>query len=271
MIEALVLGTIQGIAEWLPISSDGMVVLAKQYLFNDTSSIADLLKFALLLHAGTLVAATVYFRRDVIQILKGLIWWKQADDEMHSLIRFLFFSTATTGVVGYAMLTLLEDPMVWRILEWWEAGRVLTALTGIALLATAFFQWKAGRHGAGKREARDLTMADALTLGLAQGFTVLPGLSRSGTTVSLLLLRGVADTSALRVSFLMSIPVVFAANIAINYEYFLALTPETVIGIGAALAWGFATIYWLMGLASKVNFTKFVLFFAVVTLVAAFV
>jgi len=264
MIEALVLGTIQGIAEWLPISSDGMIVLAKQYLFGDETSIADLLKFALLLHAGTLIAAIVYFRKDVAAILKGIIVWKQADSETRSIIRFLFLSTAMTGIIGLFFLLLLEKMTIGE-----APGRVLTAMTGVALLVTAWFQIRAKRHGAGKRDARDLSVADALTLGVAQGFTVLPGLSRSGTTVSLLLLRGVADTTALRVSFLMSIPVVLAANIAINYEYFLNLTPETFAGIGAALVWGFLTIGWLMKVASKVNFTKFIIFFGVLTLIAA--
>lgn len=264
MLEAFILGTIQGIAEWLPLSSDGMIVLAKQNLFGDKESIADLLKFALLLHAGTLVAAVIYFRKDVVEILKGVVWWKKADDEMRSLIRFLFFSTATTGAVGLFFLLLLEKMTIGD-----TPGRVLTAMTGVALLVTAWFQWRAKRHGAGKREVRNLTMVDALTLGAAQGFTVLPGLSRSGTTVSLLLLRGVADSVALRVSFLMSIPVVLAANIALNYEYFLSPTIETGIGIGAALVWGLLTIRLLMNFASRVNFVKFVLFFAFLTLAAA--
>lgn len=264
MVEALMLGTIQGIAEWLPISSDGMIVLAKQYLFQSEEGAADLLKFALLLHAGTLVAATVYFRKDVVAILKGLVWWKDADTETRSLIRFLFLSTLVTGAIGLFFLLLLEKMTIGE-----TPGRILTALTGVALLVTAYFQWKAKRHGAGMREVRDLTIRDALTLGIAQGFTVLPGLSRSGTTVSLLLLRGVADTTALRASFLMSIPVVLFANIALNYKYFLELTPETIAGIGAAMVWGFVTIKWLMDLAGKVNFTKFVVFFGILALLAA--
>lgn len=264
MIEALVLGTIQGIAEWLPISSDGMIVLAKQYLFSSHEGVADLLKFALLLHAGTLVAAIAYFRTDVAEILRGIVWWKRADVEARSLIKFLFLSTLITGAIGLFFLLLLEKMTIGE-----TPGRILTAMTGMALLVTAYFQWKAKRHGAGKREVRDLNMRDALTLGIAQGFTVLPGLSRSGTTVSLLLLRGIADTTALRVSFLMSIPIVLAANIAVNYQYFLDLTPEIFAGIVAALVWGFLTIGWLMKIAQKVNFTKFVVLFGILALLAA--
>ncbi len=210
MIQGIVLGTIQGITEWLPVSSEGLIVLAKLQLF-DGKDIEDMIHLALFLHLGTFLAALIYFRKEVFTLLKSSFQYTRTSQEQKAMIRFLLVTTLISGIVGFILLQALihlEDSLA-------VSGKVITMLIGCLLLITAGFQLTKGESS--WKGPQDTTFTDGVILGIVQGFSVLPGLSRSGLTISALLLRKFDDTHALTLSFLMSLPVVLGANIVLNF------------------------------------------------------
>lgn len=267
MLEGIVTGTIQGIAEWLPISSDGMITLVEVYWFGK-SGIEDILLFALFLHLGTFFAALTYFRVEVLHLLTTLLTYPKSSATDKNVLHFLVVSTLISGALGFAVLLGIREFEQGIELS----GRALTAVVGVMLLVTAWLQLRK-KSAAGRRTAGEVTLVDSLILGVAQGLAVLPGLSRSGLTVSALLLRNVEDEAALRLSFLMSLPIVFLGNIVLNFEM---LHPSTITatglwGLAFSFIFGLATIHILIKFARRVNFGYFVGVFGVLMLLAAII
>ena len=110
MNEAIILGAIQGIAEWLPVSSEGMVVLARTVFF-EPASFSELIAMALWLHVGTFFAALVYFWKDVVVLVKALFGFKRSTKETKLLLQFLIISTLISGGIGFVLLKALEGVM----------------------------------------------------------------------------------------------------------------------------------------------------------------
>lgn len=299
MIEALIQGTVQGITEWLPVSSEGIIVLINNSFFGDKFSLQEDINYALFLHMGTFFAALVYFHEDVINILKGLVRYKKSDKDMQNLLLFLFFSTSISGIIGFIILVIIE-----RLDDTSVTGPVLMLVVGIALAFTGFLQWRHSgksfsiikqqkssldsikevardveniiserinpatkRQHKGGRLLQDLNIMDAMILGFVQGFTVIPGLSRSGTTISFLLIRKIDSAIALKLSFLMSLPVVLGVNIYRNYDDLLNISPELLAALLAAFLFGIITIHSLLRLAERVNFAIFVFLLSALTII----
>ncbi len=259
MLENFILGLIQGVTEWLPISSGGLIVLVKTRFFGGTGTEA-LIKEALFLHLGTFFAVLIYFREDV----KKLVKLNSLEGSTKKLFSFLLIATVITGVLGYILLqviSVLEDFVVI------DAKKIMLAI-GILLLITAYLQLRS-KNTQFKKE-KELNKKDGILLGLVQGLAVLPGLSRSGTTVATLLMRGYDDSVSLRLSFLMSLPVVLAGNIFLNFRDF-TFSIELLIGLITSFVFGLLTIDGLIRLAKKINFGYFVLIFALLSFIAAFV
>lgn len=263
MLEQLILGTIQGIAEWLPISSEGVLVLLHQRFFHYVDDIDFLIKSALFLHLGTFLAALLYFRKDVVVLAKALWRYREAEPESKKILNFLIVATLLSGVVGIAAVKLLTASYRY----FYYGSQALTAFIGLALLATAWLQLRAkGKRGV--KSFAQLKMTDGILLGFVQGLAALPGLSRSGLTISALLLKKFDDGCALKLSFLMSLPIVLAGNLVLNLKY-LAFSWEMLIGLAASFLFGLLTIDILLRLAKKMNFGYFVLFFGLLVLAAA--
>ncbi|MYE37924.1 MAG: undecaprenyl-diphosphate phosphatase [Candidatus Spechtbacteria bacterium SB0662_bin_43] len=299
MLEALIQGTIQGITEWLPVSSEGIIVLVNNSFFGDKFSLKEDINYALFLHIGTFFAALVYFHSDVINIIKGMFRFKKATDEMQSLILFLFFSTVISGIIGFIFLSVIE-----RLDDSNITGPVLMLFVGIALAITGFLQWRysgktvaikkqkpsmntikevvkdmenlvstrinptaRGTTRQGNRFLKDLTISDAIFLGIMQGLTIIPGLSRSGTTIAFLLMRNIDSATALRLSFLMSLPVVLGVNLYKNYDELLNISTEWFAALLVSFFFGIITIHSLLRLAQRVNFAIFVFMLSGLTIV----
>jgi len=260
MIQGIVLGSIQGITEWLPVSSEGVIVLVKLYLFWG-KDIEDMIHLALFLHLGTFLAALIYFRKEVLTLAKSTFQYTSTSREQKAMIRFLLVTTLISAIVGFILfqaLIHLGDSLV-------VSGKVITALIGFLLLITAGLQLT-------KRELfwkgpQDTTFTDGLILGIVQGFSILPGLSRSGLTISALLLRKFDDTHALTLSFLMSLPVVLGGNIFLNLRNPL-INETTLWGCLFAFLFGLATIHLLISISKKINLAYFVLFFGLLMIVS---
>lgn len=262
MLESIILGIIQGIAEWLPVSSEGMIFLVKTNFFNSGEGIKEIASLALFLHFGTFLAALVYFRKDVLKLIKTLFDYKDANKEDKKVFWFLVITTLLSGSLGYGLLSL-ADSLAEDNLE--NVTKMVTIGVGVLLLFTAWLQIRAKRGG-DRREA-SLNTGDSISLGLVQALAALPGLSRSGLTVSALLLKKFNEESALKLSFLMSLPIVLAGNIILNLNEFV-LTAESLLGLLFSFGFGLLTIKLLLKMAKKINFGYFVLAFGILMILA---
>lgn len=192
----MLLGAIQGVSEWLPISSKTQVIIASTYLFGLTFEQGYTL--GLFLEVGTFIAATVYFRRQVLEVLKALVGRGSQDGRM--LLKFLVIATAVTAVLGV---------MIYEVVASSVAGPALgipMIILGCVLIGDGILITLArGRH-LPTRGLSDLKNRDIVLIGLAQGIAAFPGVSRSGATVSTMLLMGVKPEDSFKLSFLALIP-----------------------------------------------------------------
>ena len=244
MIEALILGALQGVSEWLPVSSQGVVTAAGARLFSLTSG--EALAFALWLHLGTALAALAYLRREALELLREAAALPRKPSP---LLAFALASTAVSSVIGLPLLLLLDGLPAF-------GGGVAMAGVGALMLATGALQLR--RPPAATRGRDVLTLADGVAAGVAQGFAALPGLSRSGLTVAFLLARRVDRRDALALSFLIGIPASVGASAFAAMRHGSLAAPEGAAGLAAALALGLLTIRALMAVAERVRFGPFV-------------
>jgi undecaprenyl-diphosphatase len=249
-LNALIVGLVQGLLEWLPISSQGNLVLLMVSLLGVEP--AQALSLSVYLHVGSGLAALIYFRGDV-----GRIIGRDSEPD-RQMLRFLVVSTLVTGVVGLPVFILLRGASGY--------GEALLALTGVALLITGLVQRGSSRTG--DRSAGSLGSRDGLIMGLVQGFSAIPGLSRSGVTSSALLIKGLRGEEAFRVSFLMSIPASFAAALGLAIlEGAPALEPALIIALASSFASALLTIDALLRVARRVRFWGLCLILGVFALV----
>ena len=264
MLEKIILGIAQGLTEWIPISSEGIIILIKTHYFPAGESLEMMVRQALQLHFGTFLAALVYFRQDVGKLTKALFRFKGQPKETQKLFVFLCISTIISGIIGLLLLKLFSAFTSQSNMQ----ERVITLAVGFFLLGTAFLELRAKKGG--YRSIEDIKLSDSLLLGVVQGLACLPGLSRSGLTVSVLLLRKFDKTYALKLSFLMSLPIVLAGNIFLNCSTF-DWPLEAFVGIFSAFLFGLATIHLLLKIAENINFGYFVLLFGLLTILSAII
>ncbi len=264
MLEGIIFGIAQGVAEWLPVSSEGVIVLIKTNFFGG-GGLESIVKFALFLHLGTALAATIYFRKDVAEIFKTLVYYKRATLENKNIFNFLFISTLISGVLGLILIKLLSGADD----TFGQSSKIINFTVGGFLLITAYLQFKKKKiHSI--RTPENIKTSDNIIMGIVQGFAALPGLSRSGLTVASLLLLKFDEEQALRLSFLMSIPIVLAGNVLLNIKDFDS-SPENLLGFLFSFIFGLATIHFLLKVAKKINFAYFVLIFGLFMIVLALV
>ncbi len=265
VIQKLILGIVQGVAEWLPISSEGLIVLVSTNFFSHNWEYQKLIEMALFLHLGTFLAALIYFRNDIQQLLTGLVHWSKTGKENQKTIVFLTTATIISGTVGFLLLRLVETSQQSMSLT----GKGLNLLVGMLLLITGALQLKAGKKE-GKKKTINLSLATGLVLGMVQGLATLPGLSRSGSTVSALLLLGFQKSLSLKLSFLLSMPIVLAGNILLNLNT-INFSVDNLVALTASFAFGLLTINLLLKLAKKINFGLLVIIFGLLTISSLFI
>ncbi len=263
VLQSILLGVIQGIAEWLPVSSSGIIALVMSN-FLDAGSLEPIISKALWLHLGTFLAALIYFWKDVYKIFKAPFKPKGTYEGEKKMFSFFLVVTIITGIIGFAFfefLTSYEDSLN-------ITGKTITALVGALLLVTGLLQISVKKKGL--RGQKDINHKDSVILGISQGFASLPGVSRSGITIASLLLRRFNDTSALKLSFIMGLPVVLVGNLLLNMENF-ALGGTAIYGLLVSFIVGIAAIHGLMKLSRKINFGWFVLVFAILMVLSIFI
>ena len=268
MLSAIFLGLVQGISEFLPISSSGHLSLF-QHFFNMNTADSNLF-FDVLLHLGTLIAIFVYYWRDILDLLKELgrlflvLLGKEEKKKKAPASAAGRKLTLTPDSRMILMIIVATIPLVFvlPIKDKVESLCGNVVFIGCALLVTGTILFISDRLAKGKKTAKNATMLDAFLVGVGQAVAVVPGLSRSGTSISAGMLRGFQRTFAVRFSFLMSIPAVLGANIisikdAMEAGIDTSLMPMYVAGTIVAAVSGYFAIRLVNILADKGKFGNF--------------
>jgi len=269
-IQAIILGIVQGLTEFLPISSSAHLVIVP-YLFNWTLDPAKAFVFDVLVQLGTLVAVIIYFWGDLAAIFKAVFAgikektpFKTSDSRLGW---FIVLGTIPAGLAGL----LLKDRV--------EAVFNSPLITAVLLLVTAILLTTAEFLSKKERQLEALTWQDSLMVGFFQALAIFPGVSRSGATMSGGLFKGYTREAAARFSFLLSIPIMLAAGllsvVALVYEpFFLEFLPVLLLGFVIAGVIGYLSIRWLLGYVknnSLYGFAIYCMVISVVTIVVFFI
>ncbi len=244
VVQAIVLGVVQGLGEFLPISSSAHLILTPWFMgWKDPG-----LTFDVALHVGTLLAVLVFYGRDWIKLLTaGVGIGKNADD------RRLFWQLVAGTVPGAILGVLLEKKA-----EHAFRHPLILACTMAGMGIVLFLCDRAGRK---TRTVQTLSLIEVLGIGFAQGLAVVPGVSRAGATMSLALLLGLKREEAARFSFLLSTPIIAgAAALKMRHMLHHAPQPDLVAGTLAAAVVGMIAIGFLINYLRKGSFTPFVVY-----------
>ena len=254
--QAIIMGLVQGITEFLPISSSGHLAILQNFL--GFGSMEEHLFFDVLLHLGTLGAVFIAYWHDIAGLfsegaamlhLKKLPRGQKPDRLKRRMILFLVL--ATLPLVAAALLKSTVEALYEN-----------TFFIGFALLATGGLLFASDRMGRGTKSERNATIGEVMTVGLSQAIATVPGLSRSGTTISVGMICGFERSFAVKFSFLLSIPAVLGANLlslidAVRSGIDFSLLPMYLVGVAAAFVSGFFAISLLRILVQKNRFGGF--------------
>ncbi|ANW96924.1 UDP-diphosphatase [Wenyingzhuangia fucanilytica] len=255
ILEAIILGIIQGLTEFLPVSSSGHLEIAK-FILGDNSVPEESLTYTVILHFATALSTIVIFRKEVFQILKGLFQFKVNDEFMFSLKIVLSMIPAVT-------IGLLFE----KELESFFGGKIL--FVGAMLLVTAVLLLLADRA---KTTNKDVSVVGSIIIGISQAIAMLPGISRSGATISTSVILGVDRNKAARFSFLMVVPLILGkiAKDLLGGDIHISSQEMIPMGAGFAAAFiaGLIACQWMIALVKKSKLIYFSIYCAVVGLIA---
>ncbi|WP_440765000.1 undecaprenyl-diphosphate phosphatase [Natronorubrum sp. DTA7] len=248
LLVAILSGIVQGVVEWLPISSTGNLSL---FLTAVGTEPELALQLALFLQAGTTLSAALYYRETIRDALEAAPGWRPrtAFEGSNAETTFVVVACAMTGLVGIPLYLLLID------VAGDLTGGAFVAFIGVLLVVTGALQQASESVGLGKR--RNPNLFDAILVGVLQGISILPGVSRSGATASALLFRGHDGTSAFRLSFLLSIPAGIGAGMLIVLDTGGVPTPTpslAVVALATSAVVGYVAIGALMRIVDAVEF-----------------
>ncbi len=246
-LDAFLLGAIQGITEFLPVSSDGHLVIAQGYL---TTFNKNAMTFDVMLHLGTLLAVILYFWRDVRCLLYFLVGKEVQSNPFPARTWFWLIVVATvpTGIIGLILEKTVEPLFTSPTVAAWGL-----LVNGTLLLSTTL----APRA---TRQAGDLNMRDAILIGTTQAFAILPGISRSSNTIATAMFLGIRGDIAARFSFLISIPAVLGAVLVKSRDLQSATVTDLIpygFGVLVALLTGLWAISFLLKVIVKGKFGYF--------------
>jgi undecaprenyl-diphosphatase len=240
LLQVIVLSIVQGITEFLPISSTAHLYLTSWLLGWE----AETLEFDIMLHLGTLLAVFLYFFNDWVQIIgqaMGLRIGHDPDLKANpSLLWILAAGSLPIGIAGLLFKNLAEGP--------WRNPSVMAGM----LIAVGIVMWLAEKRPQQSRDLRSINLPDAIAIGIAQALAIVPGCSRSGITISAGMFRNMSRESAARFSFLLSTPAITAAaakavwDIHKHQGLHSLWSTQFLIGIGLSALTGCGVIAWLL-------------------------
>jgi len=255
VLDSILLGIIQGLTEFLPVSSSGHLELGKAVL-GDKSIPEESLLFTVVLHFATALSTIVVFRKDIWSLLKGILKFEWNDD-------LQFASKIAISMIPAVIVGLFFEEQ----LEQLFGGNIL--LVGFMLLITAILLFFADKA---KNTNKNVSFSNAFIIGVAQAIAMLPGISRSGATISTSVLLGNDKTKAARFSFLMVVPLIFgkiakdilSGDLSLESQNFTTLS----IGFIAAFISGLFACTWMIRLVKKSKLSYFAIYCAIVGLIA---
>lgn len=226
MLEAIVWGLVQGLTEFLPVSSSGHLRVVPDLMGLDPPDLAT----SAVLHLGTLVAVLAFYRKDIRWMVRGI----RGDPRARRMVLMLAVATVPAVAAGTVLVEQVE-----RFQDSATAVGAALVVTGAILLAAHLTSERT-------RRAEDLSTLDSLGMGMAQALALLPGISRSGVVIATGLMRGLSSTQAARFGFLMAVPVTLGAGAreALAVAGTGAQIPELIAGVVVAAVSG----YWAISL-----------------------
>ena len=241
----LILGVVQGTLEWLPVSSSGNVTLLIAHYTE--MSLSEAVKVSFFLHGGTMLSVCVKFRSQLVTLTRDALSFNRTP-----ILNFYIAATGMSAVLGIPIYLLLEVEIPER------SGSLIIAfflfMTGVIIK----IQKK------GLKSLTEVTVRDALIVGAAQAIAVIPGISRSGMTISAMLSRGITQEEALQMSFLLSIPPVLGLMIVgVSHFHWLYL-----LSMAVAFAFSLLSMEILLKAAQRLNFSYFCFAIAFLTVLA---
>ncbi len=256
ILEGIMLGVLQGLTEFLPVSSSGHLVIAQSFIagFRQPGVLFDVI-----LHFGTLIAVLLYFRKDIGDLLRSLTVSSShlitlPDEQRINLLtkrrwcRFILLGTVVTGVIGFSFKNQIEKTFFSPVAAAW-----MLLITGILLFL-------ADRVKSPNRSDGELNLLDTISIGVLQGISLIPGISRSGSTIACGLMRGLNGETSARFSFLLSIPAIFGVTLMELKNFRLLSSQEYavyILGMLAACLTGLVAIKLLLILIQKRNLKYF--------------
>jgi undecaprenyl-diphosphatase len=275
--QAVVLAIIQGLGEFIPVSSSGHLIIVRRLLGWNELSPAHELTFDVALHFGTLLSVLFYFRRTWFQILRAafggkVVRFSEAGDsdtnltadeqkEERMLLWFLAIATIPGAIAGKLLEHSAEDYF-----------REHLVLIATALIVVGLLMWLGEKVGKLEKPLTRISFADSLLVGIAQAFALVPGVSRSGSTITAGLFRNLTRDAAVRFSFLLSTPIIAGAALLKAHELHKEGLPAGmhapfIVGIVVSAIVGYITIAWLLRYLQTNSLRAFVIYRVIVGIV----
>jgi len=254
LLQAIILGIVEGLTEFLPVSSTGHLTIASKIMglqINDPSVTA----FTAVIQIGAIVAVIIYFWGDIVRLVaawfKGLFSAEHRTSPDYKFAWIVIFGSIPIGIVGFLLQDVIEGPLrsLWVV--------------AIGLIVWSFVLLFGDAVGRQRRIEEDMTYRDGIILGLAQCLALIPGVSRSGATISTGLIMDLDRVTATRISFLLGLPALIGAGLFTLPD---AIKPggvgamATAVATVVSFAVAYATIAWLLRFVQSNKFTGFVLY-----------
>lgn len=233
LVQSIILGAVQGLTEFLPVSSSGHLVIAAKLL-----GLKPDIPFDISLHIATLIAVCAYFFRDIIDIAQAFITLKFKSPQFR-LGLLIIIASIPTALMGFALSEKFEVMF----------GSV--SYVGMFLILTGVLIMLAETYGKGRKKEEKIGFIDSIIVGIAQGCAIAPGLSRSGTTISISLLLGLDRETAARFSFLLSIPAILGATLFKVRSIVHEVDINMLTGMLFAAITGYAAIWFFVRYIKK--------------------
>ncbi len=254
--QAIVLGIVEGLTEFLPISSTGHITVLSKF-FGFTINAPDVTAFTAIIQIGAVIAAILYFRKDIVRIarawLRGLVDKTKRSEQDYKFGWAILLGSLPIAIVGL----IFRDQIETTLRSLWVVAVMLIAWSGV--------MWLAEVSATQKRAEADTKWYDTLMIGLAQCLALIPGVSRSGATISVGLFRGFDRVAATRLAFFLGIPALLAAGVfqaVAQYDQIaigVGWGPTIVATIFSFIA-GYMAVAWLISFISKHSYKGFIIY-----------
>jgi undecaprenyl-diphosphatase len=249
--QSVLLGVVEGLTEFLPVSSTGHLTITEGLLGLEVDSPA-ITSFTAVIQLGAIVATLLYFARDIVRLVvawvRGLLDKSARDHPDYRLAWYVIAGSIPVGIVGFAGRDLVTGPLrsLWVV--------------AAALVAWSAVMWFAEARATQQRGEGDVTLKDALVIGVLQCFSLVPGVSRSGATISAGLLRGLDRVTATRLSFFLAIPALTAAGLYELKDVDTSVVGWGQLGVGTLVSFlvALAAIAWLLRFVARHPITVFI-------------